>query len=392
MITVAEADALLSEHVRALPAIAVPLAEAAGRVLREAVVADRDVPPFDRVTMDGVALASADLDRRRFRVASTQAAGEPPHTLSEAGDCVEIMTGAALAEGADTVVRYEDLVLEDGWASLREGVAVTPGQNIHGRGDDRRAGEPVLGPGVRIGPGHVTALASLGAATVRVSAVPRVAVVTTGDEVVAVAETPLPHQIRQSNGPALRAALALHGVPDVALAHAPDDEARLRTVFEGALRTSDMLVLTGGVSAGRFDLVPGVLASLGVREVFHKVRQKPGKPLWFGVAEDGTPVFGLPGNPVSALVGLVRYVVPFLDAAAGRPAPPRPRLRLTALPRRKNDFTHFVPVRRDGLDAHPAPSNGSGDVLSLVASDGIAEVAAGVQEPGSVPFIPWSPL
>jgi molybdopterin molybdotransferase len=387
MISVSDADALLAEHVCPLPTLAVLLAEAPGRVLREPVTADRDVPPYDRVAMDGVALASADLDRRRFRVASTQAAGEPPHALAEGGDCVEIMTGAALPDGADTVVRYEDLAVAGGWASLREGVSVTPGQNVHRRGDDRRSGAPVLAPGVWLGPPEVAALATLGRSTVRVSARPRVAVVTTGDEVVPVDATPLPHQIRQSNGPALRAALGARA--DVALDHVPDDAARLRDRLGAALAEADVVLVAGGVSAGRFDLVPGALAALGVREVFHKVCQKPGKPLWFGVAPDGAGVFGLPGNPVSALVCLVRYVVPFLDAAAGRARTPSRMVRLSALPYRNNDFTHFVPVRLDGNDAHPAPSNGSGDILSLVGSDGIAEVMADVRRPGSVPFIPW---
>lgn len=389
MIAVPEADALLAEHAHPLPAPSVPLAEAAGRVLREAVAADRDVPPYDRVAMDGIALASADLGRRRFRVARTQAAGEPPRPLTEAGACVEIMTGAALPEGCDTVVRYEDLVMEDDWAALREGVSVTPGQNVHRRGDDRRAGDPVLSPGSRIGPAHIAALAALGKATVRVSARPRVAVVTTGDEVVPVDTVPLPHQIRQSNGPALRAALA--GRAAVALDHAPDDADALRDRLGAALETADVVLIAGGVSAGRFDLVPGVLAALGVREVFHKVRQKPGKPLWFGVAPHAA-VFGLPGNPVSALACAVRYVVPFLDRAAGLADAPRRVVRLSELPRRKNDFTHFVPVRLDGLDAHPVPSNGSGDFLSLVASDGVAEVSASVHEPGPVPFVRWGPL
>jgi molybdopterin molybdotransferase len=390
MIAVPEADALLAEHVRPLPAPSVPLAEAAGRVLREAVAADRDVPPYDRVAMDGVALSSAGLDRRRFRVASTQAAGDPPHTLPEVGACVEIMTGAALPVGCDTVVRYEDLVVEDGWAALREGVAVAPGQNVHRRGDDRRAGDPVLAPRVRIGPVHVAALAALGRATVRVSAMPRVAVVTTGDEVVPVDAAPLSHQVRQSNGPALRAALA--GRAEVSLDHAPDDAGRLRDRLGAALGTADVVLVAGGVSAGQYDLVPSALAALGVREVFHKVRQKPGKPLWFGVAPDGAAVFGLPGNPVSALVCAVRYVAPFLDRTAGLADPPQRVVHLSELPTRKNDITHFVPVRLDGLDAHPAPSNGSGDFLSLVGSDGVAEVSVDVREPGPVPFLPWSPL
>ena len=226
MISVLDADRLLRTHVRVSEAVAVPLAEVGGRVLREPVVADRDVPPFDRVAMDGIAVASAGLSGgvQSFRVASTQAAGEPPHALPEADACVEIMTGAALPDGCDAVVRYEDLVLADGQAALREGVVVTPGQNIHGRGTDRRAGEPVLAPGVRLGPPRVAALAALGRAQVRVSAVPRVAVVTTGDEVVAVDVPVLPHQIRQSNGPAIGAALALRGYGDLDSAHVPDAE------------------------------------------------------------------------------------------------------------------------------------------------------------------------
>lgn len=393
MITVCQADRLLAQHVRSGGAVTLTLAEAAGRVLREDVAADRDYPPFDRVAMDGVAVAYEEVrgGRRRFRIASTQAAGEPPHTRPEAGACVEIMTGAALADGCDTVVRYEDLELADGWAILHDGVEVEPGQNVHARGSDRRAGEPVLTAGTRLRPPEIAALASLGRAEVRVAALPRIAVVTTGDEVVAVDAPVLSHQIREANGPAVRAALRRHGYAEVALVHAPDDEAPLRRRLGDALGGADVLLLSGGVSAGRFDLVPKLLGELGVREVFHKVRQKPGKPLWFGSSERGQAVFGLPGNPVSTLVCLYRYVLPFLAASAGQKARPPEAALLARLPRRKNDFTLFVPARREGLAAHPARSNGSGDFLSLLASDGFAEVSAEVAEPGPVPFFPWSP-
>ena len=391
MISVSDADRLLQEHVRAGDAVTVSLADAAGRVLGERVAADRDIPPFDRVAMDGIAVASEGLAARRFRVTSTQAAGEPPHTLPETGACIEIMTGAALPSGCDTVIRYEDLNLADGWAALYDDVEVTPKQNVHARGSDRRAGDAVLEPGVRLGPVHVAALAALGKAEVRVAAQPRIAVLSTGDELVEAGAPVLPHQIRESNGPTVRAALVQHGYADVTLGRVRDDETQLRAAFAEALGAADVLILSGGVSAGRFDLVPSALEKLGVREVFHKIRQKPGKPLWFGTTARAQAVFGLPGNPVSALVCLVRYVLPFLAASAGSAARPPATTLLARLPRRKNDFTLFVPVRCDGPGAHPVPTNGSGDFLSLLASDGFAEVDAETAAPGPVPFYPWSP-
>lgn len=392
MIAVQEADRLLARRIRLHAPAVVPLAEAVGRVLREDVAADRDYPPYDRVAMDGIAVADEDVrgGTTRFRVAWTQAAGEPPRALPGPGRCIEIMTGAALPDGCDSVIRYEDLDLADGWATLRDGVEVKPRQNVHFRGSDREAGQPVLEAGVRLRPPDIAVLASLGKAEVRVAALPKIAVVTTGDELVAVDAPVLPHQIRQSNGPAVRAALRQHGYADVSLDHVPDDEARLRHRLDAALAEADVLVLSGGVSAGKFDLVPTLLGDLGVREVFHKIRQKPGKPLWFGTTERGQAVFGLPGNPVSALVCLYRYVLPSLDASAGRTNRSPETALLARLPRRKNDFTLFVPARREGLEVHPVPSNGSGDFLSLLPSDGFAEVSADVTEPGPVPFFPWS--
>lgn len=393
MIEVRDADRLLRQHVPTLGSVRVPLANAAGRVLRESVAADRDAPPFDRVTMDGIAVAAVSVQGggARFRVAGTQAAGEPPHTLPGAGECIEIMTGAALPAGCDAVVRYEDVDLRDGWATLHPGVEVRPGQNVHAQGSDRGAGQPVLEAGVRLGPPQVAALAVMGRAEVRVSAAPRVAVLSTGDELVAVGAPVRPHQIREANGPTAESALRLRGYGGVTVECVADDAGRLRRAVERALADADVLVLSGGVSAGRFDLVPGVLAELGVRTVFHRVRQRPGKPLWFGVAAGGQAVFGLPGNPVSALVGLVRYVLPSLARAEGAAEAPPAACRLAALPHRANSFTLFVPVRREGLDAHPVPTNGSGDALSLLASDGFAEAAADVTVGDTVPFYPWAP-
>ncbi len=389
MITVHEADRLLRLHARPARRERVPLSGAAGRVLAEEVVADRPYPPFDRVAMDGIAIAFEAWEggRRSFRVARTQPAGAAPRPLDDPRTCVEIMTGAALPPGADTVVRREDLRLANGTAEIVEGARVRARQNVHFHGMDAHAGAPLLLPGTRLLPTHVAALASLGRGEVQVAAFPRVAVVTTGDELVAVDAPPEDHQIRQSNGHAVRAAL---GEAVKSLEHARDTEEELRGALGRALETADLVVVSGGVSAGRFDLVPRVLEGLGVTEIFHRIRQKPGKPLWFGVrGEDGPGVFGLPGNPVSALVCLCRYVIPWTEAGAGAPAR-QEWVHLETLPPRKNDFTLFVPVRKTQGLAHPVPSNGSGDFLSILPSDGFAELAAEVTGPRTVPFFPWS--
>ena len=394
MISVVDADRLLALHTRALETVRVPLAEAAGRILREDVAAERDLPPFDRATMDGVALSSAAVaaGRHRFAVASRQRAGEVPHALPGPESCVEIATGAVLPYGADAVVPSEQIRLEAGMAEILGPEDVRAGQSIHRRGSDASAGTTLVRAGTRIGPTHVAGLASAGAAILRVGRRPRVAVVTTGDELAPVDGPVRPHQVRRSNGVAMQAALALHGFPDASLDHAPDDPERLGAALAQALAQADVVVTTGGVSVGRLDLVPDALARLGVGRVFHRVAQRPGRPLWFGVAGDGGPaVFGLPGNPVSALVGLVRYVVPLLGRMEGAAEAPPGHVRLEALPPRPPGLTLFLPVHLDGPTGRAVPTGGSGDVVSLLPTPGFAEVAPETLVPAEVPFHPWSP-
>lgn len=394
MISVAEADRLLRDHVRLRAAIDVPLAQAGGHILRENIPADRDYPPFDRAAMDGIAVSFEDIRSgiRTFSVRGVQRAGVPPSALTSSATCVEIMTGAALPKGADTVIRYEDLEIEHGCAKVQAGVVVSPRQNVHRQGTDRKCGEIVLQAGIRLFAPQIAVLASLGCSSVRVAQPWRVSFLTTGDELVDVGDTVLPHQIRRSNGHAMAAALQRAG-GTVRLLHAPDDEAALRARFEAALADSDALLISGGVSMGKFDLVPRVLASLQVQRIFHKVAQKPGKPIWFGITADGRPVFGLPGNPVSALVGFFRYVVPFFEACQAATSKPL-SLLLDAPPKGKKGLTHFVPVRQVGVKAIPIQANGSGDFVSLAESDGFVEVTpdldAGVERSAVVPFFPWS--
>ena len=391
MISVAEADRILSGEAWTLPAETVPLRASYGRILRSELRSDRDLPPYDRATMDGIAVRSAALTagRRRFAVVGQAVAGRPAVNLSSDGGCVRVMTGAVLPRGADAVIRSEDVTDTGGAAQADAGVEVAagveaaPGLNVHRAASDGRAGDAVLPAGVRIGEREAAVIASIGAARVSVSRLPRIAVLTTGDEVVAVDAPVEPHQIRQSNRYALEAALHGAGLP-AGSEHLPDDRRLLGDRAERLLAGHDVLITTGAVSMGVTDVVPDVLAGAGLQERFHRLRQRPGKPLWFGTGSvGGAPraAFGLPGNPVSVAVCLRRYVLPFLFRlmAAAPPAPEQAALAEEV--RFPLPLTYYLPVAVDCADgritAAPRPTGGSGDFLSLMASDGFVELAAG---------------
>jgi len=272
----------------------------------------------------------------------------------------------------------EDIDVCDGAATLRDSVSVAPGQNIHRRASDLPQGAVILKAGQRLLAPQIAVAASVGKKHIRVARPPAVAIVSTGDELVGVDETPALHQIRMSNAYALRAALALRHVDNVKLAHLKDSRSELRAGLEEILQGVDVLLLSGGVSMGKFDYVPEILGELGVKNVFHKVSQRPGKPFWFGATATGQPVFALPGNPVSAVICAHRYVLPQLDRAMGLEA----KVEQAALNEAVTfaaPLTYFMPVRLtsdvDGKTvACPAPTNGSGDFAGLVDSDGFVEL------------------
>lgn len=385
--TPAEAEARIREHVRPLPVESRPLASLAGAVLAQSVRAERDQPPFDRVTMDGIAFASDAWrgGRRRFRVAGIQAAGHPPLDLPGPEACLEVMTGAVLPGGCDCVVPVERVRTADGWAEVDDGLAIEPGTNVHTRGLDCRAGDLLLPVGTRLGAPELAVLASAGLPRAEVRAEPRIVVVTTGDELIEPGEPIESWQVRRSNSHAMCGALALRGFTRLAQDHLPDDPALLRERLAAHLATHDVLVLSGGVSMGRFDHVPGALRDLGVAEIFHHVAQRPGKPMWFGVASGGQAVYGLPGNPVSALVCLVRYVVPGLMRSIGASKVCVETVPLGANFRVKPALWTFVPVTLDarptpGVVAVPKPTHGSGDFISLLGTDGFIELPPGPAE------------
>ncbi|AWM34314.1 molybdopterin molybdotransferase MoeA [Hymenobacter nivis] len=396
MISVAEAYARVLATAPALPPETLPLPEATGRILAEDLAADRDFPPFDRVAMDGIAVAHAAWagGQTVFPVAHAQFAGAPARPLPGPGVAVEVMTGAVLPPGADAVVRYEDITLTNQQATINIAPPAQPGTNVHTQATDRRRGDLLLPAGTRLTPAALAVAATVGAPKVRVTRLARVAVVSTGDELVDVAATPLPHQIRRSNAYAVQALLAPAGA-DVHLFHLPDDLPRLRQGLTNILAAGfDAVVLSGAVSKGRADHLPTLLRELGVVEIFHEVNQRPGKPMWFGARADGGPVvFGLPGNPVSTLLTAARYVRPWLLAtqqpAAGAPGP-TPAV-LTAPVQFRPALAHLLPVAIavDALGvrrATPIAVGGSGDLAGLLGADAFLELPAELTDfaPGTV--------
>jgi molybdopterin molybdotransferase len=385
VLTPAQADELIGQHLQCLPIESLPLAQCAGAVLRENIYAERDAPPFDRVAMDGIALDSAAVGGglRRLRIQATQAAGDPPLILSSRTACIEVMTGAVVPTGCDSVVPVEEIAIRNGDAELADGVGVDPGQNVHRRGTDTRQGTLLVTSGVRLRAPEIAIAAAAGMARIRVSSQPMLAVISTGNELIEPGEPILPHQIRRSNAYAIVTALRQHGFQRVADDHINDDLTELKHRLKFHLETHDVLVLSGGVSMGKFDLVPKALDELGVRPVFHKVAQRPGKPLWFGVASSGAAVFALPGNPVSTFVCLTRYVLPALFASLGQsPAAPPEKMALGAPVTVNPPLTFFLPVRVEVDDwgrawALPRPTNGSGDFTALAGTDGFVELPPG---------------
>ena len=381
-LTVAQAERLIQQTVPAWPAEQVALDSAAGRVLRQNVLAERDLPPYDRATMDGVALAwrSWAAGQREFPLDGIQSAGQAPGALSGPDAAWRIATGAPLPAGADTVVPVERLADTHRGVRIDEDYRPKRGQFIHRQGSDRRAGAVLLKSGRRIGGVEMALLSANGVGTPQVGPDLRIALISTGDELVGLASRPESWQIRSSNGPAMSALLKRHGYGRIAAAHAPDDPGVLAERIRHALSSSDALILSGGVSRGARDYVPGVLIKLGARPVLHRVRQRPGFPLWFGMLGE-KPIFGLPGNPVSSLVCLRRYVISALNKAQGEHAASPEYAALTRDVRFRPSLAWFLPVRlatdRDGrLLARPRPTNTSGDFAALAAADGFAQLPA----------------
>ncbi len=386
MLSVDRAIEAILARARPLATVRVPLRSALGATLAEDARADIDLPPFDKALMDGYAVRSVDLATpgdHRLRVVDEIFAGRTSTRELGPGEAASIMTGAPLPPGADAVVAVERARPIDGDGVIVPG-PVAPGSNRLERAREMRVGEVVVPRGARLRPATLGLLGSTGRFSVEVVPFPSVMVVPTGDELVPVDRRPEAGQIRNTNSVMLAALAEGWGAKAVA-EHpiAPDDPVALRSILGSGLE-SDVLLISGGVSAGLKDLVPAALLALGVEPVFHKVRIKPGKPLWFGVGPDrgdgpGTLVFGLPGNPASGLVGFLLFVRPALDALAGRPDPiPRPTsIPLGAPFRHRGDRPTYHPSRLEAGRAHPLDWAGSADLRTVAMADGFAVFPAG---------------
>ena len=381
MLTTIEATHAIKSAMPTFGTESVSYNAAMGRVLHQSVHAERDQPPFDRVMMDGIAIRHADFDagQRKFPVQSRQHAGDSAHAL-EAGKCIEIMTGASLPQGADCIVPVERISVGDGAAEIESGYAAEMRQHVHARGSDHKEGTQLLRPGTRIAPADVAIIASAGLTDVEVSQLPTIRVISTGNELVAPGSPIEAHQIRESNGPAVIAMLRKHGYSDCEHDHLVDDIEILERRIAQHLDEADVLVLSGGVSMGKADFVPQVLQTLGVKVVFHKISQRPGRPMWFGIGPKQQAVFALPGNPVSTLICCRQYVIPALANASGA-SPGNPEFAALAQDVAfRPKLTLFLPTRlvsnaAGTLLALPVHTNTSGDFAALTGTDGFVELA-----------------
>jgi molybdopterin molybdotransferase len=381
MLTTAEATEAITAAMPAFGTVEVELRQATSRILHQPVSAERDQPPFDRVTMDGIAIrfASFDAGNRQYTIQCRQHAGEPQQSLADDNACIEIMTGAVLPENTDCVVPVERTRVENSIATIETEYEARLHQFIHPQGSDHKKNDRILEVGHRIEAVDIAIIASCGFRSVQVSEQPKIRVISTGNELVAAGAPINNYQIRSSNGPALVAMLESHGYTKCHYDHLLDDRESMARSLEQHLLESNILILSGGVSMGKADFVPEVLTQLGVELVFHKISQRPGKPMWFGIGPQNQAVFALPGNPVSTLVCCRQYVVPALAAASSRGSATNEIAVLSEHYQFKADLSCFLPVRLRSdaagqLLATPVATNTSGDFAALGGTDGYIEL------------------
>lgn len=395
MVSVTEAADIIFSNLFKPPVENVPLQASVHRVLAEQIKADRDFPPFDRVSMDGIAIQFQQWKngQREFQVAFTQAAGDPQKKLKKYDECVEVMTGAMLPQQTDTVIRYEDLDVKGDKARVIN-ETITLGQNIHTRGLDCKQDNVLLDPGIFLSPAEVALLASVGKAKVNVFQYPKTAVISSGDELVGISDTPMAYQIRRSNTYAIEAAMAPLNW-NARQFHFPDNKEILLDALKKVLDDHDVLILSGGVSKGKFDYIPQVLEELGVKRLFHQVNQRPGKPFWFGASSHGKIVFALPGNPVSTYMCFYRYIKPWILKSLHVDVADTSAVLAKDFSFAPN-LTYFlqVAVRNENgkLMAYPEAGGGSGDFVNLKNVTGFLELPADKSSFAAGEIYPYVPF
>ena len=377
MITVQEASTIISKHLFIPEVCEVLLNQSLDKILAEPIFADRDFPPFDRVMMDGIAINfnSFEQGKRRYSIEGVQMAGQNQLSLKDNGNCLEVMTGAILPEGANAIIPYEQVVINNGEADIQI-EDIKEFQNIHKKGLDVQRGNELISSGTYITPAEIGVLATVGKSVVKVYASIKVAIVSTGDELVPVNEVPLDYQIRQSNSHVLKASLMEMGI-ESNIFHINDEEEEIYKSLQQTILDNDVIILSGGVSKGKKDFVPEVLERLLFKKLFHGVAQRPGKPFWFGHRDDNKTVFALPGNPVSTFLCFYKFVKPWINLSYELKNKNEKAILM-------EDFTFPAPLtyflqvtvkNEDGiLKAHPITGKGSGDLANLLLADGFLEL------------------
>ena len=399
LITPSKALAIVLETVRPAKITSAPLDKALGACLAQDVRADRDLPPTDRSAMDGFALRAGDIAKhpQKLPLVGEVAAGQSCKLKLAPGTCVRILTGAIVPPGADTVVRLEDTAEDGEWVTFLK--PAKAGLNIRRRGEEVSKGRVVLSKGTVLGPAQIGLCASVGVASPRVHARPRVSILCTGQELRQAGESVRPHQLRDSNGPTLQAALKEAGYEGAPHEIVLDDLRTITARLRKALSGHDVVIFTGGVSVGKYDFVPEVIKRIGARVRFHGVSMKPGRPQLYATVSGNRHIFGLPGNPLSVLTGFHELVLPGLRRMSGVPAGscrPRVRLPLARSVRVKGGRMRFMPARivagKMGAQVMPIPSRGSADLVSGAQADGVYTLPRGAEElPAGalVDFRPW---
>jgi molybdopterin molybdotransferase len=360
----------------------IPFLKSLGRILKEEIFADRDFPPFHRVSMDGIVIdfAAFKNGQRAFKIEGIQAAGSEQMTLQNTENCIEVMTGAVLPNNANAVIRYEDVTIDNGVATINID-AINDGQNIHTKGKDGKSGALLISENTLISAAEIGVLATVGKSFVKVARQPKVMIVSTGDELVAVAKTPLAHQIRRSNVFTLVSLLERLQIPSET-AHITDDKPILKSKIATYLKAYDVLLFSGAVSKGKYDFLPEVFEELGVEKGFHTVAQRPGKPFWFGQTNTCS-IFGFPGNPISTFVNCLVYFYPWYYKSIGIETKEETVI-LGEDVNFKPNLVYFLQVKlvseKGQLIAHPITGNGSGDLASLVKAAAFIQLPSGTVE------------
>ncbi|MGB5553232.1 MAG: molybdopterin molybdotransferase MoeA [Flavobacteriaceae bacterium] len=396
MTTYQQALDIIAHHKSDFPTVSRPLEACTDAYLAEDLLADRDFPPFDRVTMDGIAIQYSAFEKgqREFKIEAIAPAGTAQKTLEHPENCVEIMTGAVMPFGADTVIRYEDITIKNGGATINLD-SLKHKQNVHFKGIDQKKGSCIVKKGKQLSSAEINIAASIGKTDLKVTQLPKTVIISTGDELVPVSETPELHQIRRSNSYGIKNTLSEWGI-QANLEHLPDNKAKMSVRIAELLKAYEVLIFTGGVSKGKFDYLPEVLEELKVQKHFHKIQQRPGKPFWFGTRANKNIIFALPGNPVSSFVCAAVYIRFWLKKSLNL-APKTVYAELKNDVIFEPDLVYFLEAklasRADGkLVADPVKGNGSGDFANLVHADGFIILPQGKSKflkGEAYPFIPY---